>query len=191
MSLQPGLARASPCDTRAAVRFFNAEGPIIAQDHYCIAPLDRLDLDEILTLIQRKKYFVLHAPRQTGKTSTLLAMADRLNSRGEYRCVYANFEAGQAARGDTGRAMRTILGEVGSCALLALRDNFVAKAKSELLEEFGPDGALKEVLVRWSAADPKPLVLLIDEIDSPVGDTLISVLRQLRSGYHLRPGWFP
>ena len=148
-------------------------------------------MDEILMLIRQMKYFMLHAPRQTGKTSTLLALADRLNSGGKCRCVYANFEAGQAAREDTGRAMRTLLGELGSRAGEMLQDQFVARAKSELLEEFGPDGALNEVLVRWSASDPKPLVLLIDEIDSLVGDTLISVLRQLRSGYDRRPARFP
>ena len=36
-----------------------------------------------------------------------------------------------------------------------------------------------------------PIVLMIDEIDSLVGDTLISVLRQLRAGYTDRPEGFP
>ena len=40
-------------------------------------------------------------------------------------------------------------------------------------------------------ADPRPLVLLIDEIDALIGDTLLSVLRQLRAGYDQRPGHFP
>ena len=40
-------------------------------------------------------------------------------------------------------------------------------------------------------ADPRPLVLLIDEIDALVGDTLLSVLRQLRAGYVRRPKSFP
>ena len=41
--------------------------------------LDRIDLDDVLGLVQDKKYFVLHAPRQTGKTSALLALRDLLN----------------------------------------------------------------------------------------------------------------
>ena len=36
-----------------------------------------------------------------------------------------------------------------------------------------------------------PLVLLIDEIDTLIGDTLIAVLRQLRAGYPHRPLRFP
>ena len=39
--------------------------------------------------------------------------------------------------------------------------------------------------------DPRPLVLLIDEIDALVGDTLLAVLRQLRTGYVDRPARFP
>ncbi|MCY4355924.1 MAG: ATP-binding protein, partial [Gammaproteobacteria bacterium] len=54
------------------MRFFNTAGPIVSADHYCIPPLQRLDLDDLLNLIRQKKYFVLHAPRQTGKTSLLL-----------------------------------------------------------------------------------------------------------------------
>jgi len=42
-----------------------------------------------------------------------------------------------------------------------------------------------------STRNPKPLVLLVDEIDSLVGDSLISVLRQIRSGYDRRPFQFP
>ena len=47
------------------------------------------------------------------------------------------------------------------------------------------------MLARWAEADAKPLVLLIDEIDALIGDTLLSVLRQLRAGYDQRPDGFP
>ncbi|MCY4119398.1 MAG: ATP-binding protein, partial [Acidobacteria bacterium] len=56
------------------MRKFNTEGPVVARDHYCIPPLERLNLPSILELIGDKRYFVLHAPRQTGKTSALLAL---------------------------------------------------------------------------------------------------------------------
>lgn len=70
------------CHTQARVRYFNTEGEVVAAKHYCIPPLDRVDLDEILTLIEREKCFILHAPRQTGKTSVLAALADHLNATG-------------------------------------------------------------------------------------------------------------
>ena len=173
------------------MRFFNTEGPVRPDDHYCIPPLERIDLDTVLGLVRDKKYFVLHAPRQTGKTSALLALRDLLNGGGDYRCVYADFEVGQAAREDTARAMRALLGELARQARVTLGDKTPDALRSAALETEGADGALIDVLSRWAEADPRPLVLLIDEIDTLIGDTLVSVLRQLRAGYNQRPAGFP
>ena len=171
------------------MRFFNTAGPIKPTRHYSIPPLERLDLNEVLALIRDEKYFVLHAPRQTGKTSTLLALCDLLNAEGTCRCVYVNVEGGQAMREAVEPAMQVILGEFASRAR-AMGDEFLPKVWSGILAEYGP-GALGEALARWAAADSKPLVLLIDEIDALVGDTLLAVLRQLRAGYDRRPEGFP
>ena len=175
------------------MRSFNTTGPVFPDKHYSIPPLERIDLDRILNLIHQEKYFSLHAPRQTGKTSILLALQNLLNggSKEPYRCVYVNVEAGQTAREDVGRAMRTILGRLGSRASLALGDDFVANNRRQILEQFGPDEVLQEALTQWARANQNPLVLLIDEIDALIGDTLLAVLRQLRSGYDLRPNSFP
>ena len=153
------------------MRFFNTEGPVVPSDHYCIPPLERVDLDEILWLIRSKKYFALHAPRQTGKTSTLKALADTLNASGKYRCVYANVEGGQTAREDVARAMRAVIDQLGKRASEMLGDGFVRSAKSELLAECGPDSVLNKMLTLWTRADARPLVLLIDEIDALQGDS--------------------
>ena len=178
-------------DTLSAMRFFNTEGPVVARKHYCIPLLERVNVAELLALIAQERYFVLHAPRQTGKTSVLLALRDLLEAggAGDYRCVYVNVEAAQAVREDVECAMRVILGEMGDSALFQ-GDGFLDGIWSDILEKFG-DGALGAALTRWCQADPKPLVLLIDEIDTLIGDTLIAVLRQLRAGYVRRPGGFP
>ena len=175
------------------MRHFNTAGPMDAQDHYCIPPLERIDLDFVLSLIHEQKFFILHAPRQTGKTSVLKAIQDHLNSgaAGDYRCLYVNIEGAQTARQDVGRAMQTILGRIATRARIVLKDNFLSDIRPDILREFGPDEALEEALVRWAASDPRPLVLLIDEIDALLGDSLLSILRQLRSGYDLRPESFP
>ena len=174
-------------------RFFNTTGPVVAAKHYCIPPLDRLDLRDVLDLIRTERYFVLHAPRQTGKTSALLALRDLLNGGGEgdYRSVYVNVEAAQAMREDVEAAMRAILGELASWARTTLGDGFLDEAWPGILAKHGPAGALGEALSRWSESDAKPLVLLVDEVDALVGDTLLSVLRQLRAGYVRRPEGFP
>ena len=77
--------------------------------HYCVPPLERTKLGHVAEPVQNEKHFMLHAHCQTGKTSILLVLQDLLNENGDYRCVYVNFEAGQAGREDTGRSMRTIL----------------------------------------------------------------------------------
>ena len=177
------------CHT-SAMRFYNTTGPIEPDRHYCVPPLKRVKLREIHTLVQRRRYFVLHAPRQTGKTSTLLALKQWLNGQGDCECIYANFEVGQAARENTEQAMRAMLGELASRAQ-AESSGFPHAAWPRILSEAGPFGALGEVLTIWSRAAAKPLVLLIDEIDTLIGDTLLSVLRQLRSRYDRRPREFP
>ena len=96
------------------MRFFNTAGPVNCTDHYCLPPLERVDLREILSLVEQKKYFVLHAPRQTGKTSCLLALMAHLNTSGKYRCLYVNVEIGQSAREDVEQAMKAVLNEIAS-----------------------------------------------------------------------------
>ncbi len=82
---------------------------MVPKRHYCIPPFDRVDLGAILEVIGDVRYFVLHAPRQTGKTTTLKTLAERLNSSGEYRCVYANLEVGRTAGENVERAMPALL----------------------------------------------------------------------------------
>ena len=173
------------------MRFFNTAGPIRRDRHYHVPPLERLDADDVRLLIRQWKYFVLHAPRQTGKTSALLELRDQLNAAGEVRCVYVNVEVGQTAREDVAAGMRAILSTLASAARHALDDGWLAATWPGILDRSGPHDALRETLSRWAESNPKPLVLLIDEIDALVGDTLLAVLRQLRAGYPERPRLFP
>ena len=173
------------------MRKFNIAGPVVAADHYHIPPLDRVNLDDVLGLVRDKTYFVLHAPRQTGKTSALLALRDLLNTAGDYRCVYVSVEAVQALRENVAEGMRALLAELALQASVTLGDESLEGIWPGLLERVGPGQALRQALLRWCMAEARPLVLLIDEIDALVGDTLLSVLRQLRTGYPDRPGRFP
>ena len=50
-------------------RYFNIAGPCIPEKHYMLPALDRLP--GIRRLVSREQYFVIHAPRQTGKTTAL------------------------------------------------------------------------------------------------------------------------
>jgi len=172
-------------------RFFNTAGPVKCKNHYCIPPLERLNLSEILSLIDQEKYFVLHAPRQTGKTSCLLALMEYLNRQGRYECLYVNVEIAQSARENVHRGIKGILNEISERARIYLQNDRIQRIWPEILAVSGEEGALNTVLTRWAEESPKPIVLLVDEIDALIGDTLISVLRQLRAGYDKRPLHFP
>ncbi len=173
------------------MKTFNTAGPSIPGDHYMLDPLARIDLAEIEALIDAKRYFVLHAPRQTGKTTALLALMHHLNAQGRYRCAYANIEGAQAARGDETR------GIPAACSAIArsIEDYTGEAALHRWYRETGvhiePQDRLTALLRHWSQMDFKPAVLFLDEVDALVGDTLISLLRQIRAGYAQRPEAFP
>ncbi|PIE62150.1 MAG: hypothetical protein CSA25_06500 [Desulfobacter postgatei] len=54
-------------------------------------------------------------------------------------------------------------------------ENLIKAVWPEILNVTGANSALNNILSRLARNSPKPVVLLIDEIDSLVGDTLISV----------------
>jgi hypothetical protein len=169
-------------------RHFNTTGPVHPNEHYCIDPMTRLDWEDIHHLIGTRKFFVLHAPRQTGKTTTLLAMADVLNQSGEYTALYMGVESAQSARNDVAAGMKAILGSLVYGAEARLQETRLRHWQQELWSSVGEHATFKELLSRWARENSKPIVLLIDEVDALVGDTLISLLRQLRDGYIGRPG---
>ncbi|NJO08068.1 MAG: ATP-binding protein, partial [Chloroflexaceae bacterium] len=173
-------------------RFFNTAGPVNSDKHYCLPALERFDLNEVVSLIQKERYFILHAPRSNGEKQTYLkALATYLNESGYYHCLYVNVEAGQAARGNMDKGIQAILSIVGKSALYDVDDPYPASIWQDTLRDEGALNAFAVVLGEWSRHTPKPIVLFIDEIDALIGDTLISVLRQLRSGYDKRPEGFP
>ncbi|MCW5201424.1 hypothetical protein VU12_00605 [Desulfobulbus sp. US4] len=108
-----------------SIKFFNTAGPVNLEDHYALPPLSRLDADELLLLIQQKKYFVLHAPRQTGKTSLLLALMEHLNSGDEYICLYANIETAQTARNNVDQGLFEVTGAIAESASVYLKDKWL------------------------------------------------------------------
>ncbi len=173
------------------MRTFNTAGPVRPDEHYTVPALARWDMDEIRRLIGEKRYFVLHAPRQTGKTSCLLALMEKLNTEADYTALYVNLEPAQAARGDVEAGIRTIIWEIVESAHLHLGEQRLENWAAEASRKGGSYSALRNLFSRWSRENHRPIVLLLDEVDSLVGDTLISLLRQIRAGYPNRPRAFP
>jgi len=61
-------------------RWFNTAGPCRAATHYMLPPTRRLP--QLVKLIEHENYFGIHAPRQTGKTTAMLALAQQLTASG-------------------------------------------------------------------------------------------------------------
>jgi len=172
-------------------KYFNTAGPVNRPSMYKIDPLKRWDLNQVLDLIAQEKYFILHAPRQTGKTSCLLALQDYLNNEGKYFALYINVEGGYTTRNDIGAATSTVVEVIVN----RLRNFDVSKDILDTLKDISnnesPTARLSTALSYLSNAIPKPVVLFIDEIDNFTGDGLVSVLRQFRSNYDSRPTNYP
>ncbi|MEL6722809.1 MAG: AAA family ATPase [Pseudomonadota bacterium] len=171
--------------------FFNNAGPSVPELNYMIDPLMRIDLPHIERLIAQQRYFVLHAPRQTGKTTCLLALMAHLNAQGHYRALYANIETAQAARNRIKAGIDATVEAIASSAEVYLQDPSLTQWLKAQRRDYAPESLLQTMLQHWSLRSSQPIVLFLDEIDALVGDTLISVLRQIRGGYTQRPAAFP
>ena len=158
-------------------KLFNTSGPIKAELHYRIPSFERLDWEEIQVLIASQKYFLLHAPRQTGKTSALLEMMAELNLGDTYRAVYANIEGAQVARNNVDAGIDTVCHVIAGSAMVYLQESRLEKWYIENGLQIGSGNRLHALLRYWAEISDKPVVLFLDEVDALIGDTLISLLR--------------
>jgi type II secretory pathway predicted ATPase ExeA len=166
-------------------RHFNTTGPCKLDIHYMLPPMARLP--NLEQLIERQNYFVIHAPRQSGKTTAMLALAKQLTASGKYAAVMVSAEVGQPFNHDVGPAELAIL----SAWRLATRVRLPFELQPPTWPIAEAGSRIQTALQEWSMVAPRPLIILIDEIDSLQDEALLSVLRQLRNGFPDRPETFP
>ncbi len=166
-------------------RWFNTAGPCQEDIHYTLSP--SLRLPSLDRLIAQRNYFVIHAPRQIGKTTAMLSLAQQLTASGKYTAVMLSVEVGAPFSHDIAGAEDAILGAWQQAISFRLPPELQPPAwpASE------PGQRISKALSLWAQASPHPLVILIDEIDALQDEALISILRQLRDGYPNRPQGFP
>ena len=135
----------------------------------------------LLDLIRNKQYFVIHAARQSGKTTLLKDLTRQLNQSNEYYTLYCSLETvDQISKVEV--AMPVILSSLQK----ALKHASWNKGHLQLVDFEGsmvPSMVLEESLIELCKELDKPLVVLFDEVDCLEGRTLVSFLRQLRDGY--------
>ena len=171
--------------TKRDLRFFNTTGPCDPDDHYMLPPEDRLVGAQLHRYISDKLYWVLHAPRQTGKTTFLQSWMREINATGQAVSCYVSVERCQGLE-DVARAMPAICSSIRERTKkygLPIPETNTADASS----------MLNDILLNWSIlVAPKPLIVLFDEVDVLQGEAMISFLRQLRDGFSDRGvGKFP
>jgi type II secretory pathway predicted ATPase ExeA len=140
-------------------------------------------LHGVEALIDMAQYFVIHAARQSGKTTYLKDLTGRLHAGGKYNVLYCSLESLQNIT-DPETGIPAIVKKIQNELLFSDIPQGETFAKKACYEDFL--GVLNVELTRFCMRSEKPFVLLFDEADCLSEDTLISFLRQLRDGYNNR-----
>ena len=167
--------------SKIIMRYFNTAGPCNKTEHYMIEASSRLHGVE--QLIDMKQYFVIHAARQSGKTTYLKDLTQRLNEGGKYHALYCTLEGMQNIENQREGIPEIVkkLQNLLRRSTVPQGEKFAATADFENFTD-----VLNYELSLFCMKLDKPLVLLFDEVDCLTEGTLISFLRQLRSGYNDR-----
>lgn len=164
------------------MRHFNTAGPCKPDLHYLLPATDRLP--DVRSIVDGQGYFVLHAPRQTGKTTAMIELARQLTDEGRYVALTVSVETAAAYAGVAGQLDRAVLEQLRQAAAAWLPEDLRPP-------DFAAGTTLADALAAWCRASARPVVLFLDEADALRDDALVSLLRQLRAGYPRRPEAFP
>jgi hypothetical protein len=159
---------------------FNIAGPCDPNKHYMLPSQDRCQ--GLLQLIEQEQYFVIHAARQSGKTTLLLELTRELNETGDYYALYCSLETAQGivdAEEGIPAIVKTLQFEVEMHEQLS--QNHYSFAQGADYSNFTI--ILLKTLSQFCRQLDKPLVIFFDEADCLSNGTLIAFLRQLRNGY--------
>lgn len=168
-------------------RRFNTTGSCNPKQHYMLPAEARLP--GARALAEEGLYFVVHAPRQSGKTTSLKALAEALSQAGNRLAVRVSCECGQVAEDDYGAAEDIVLDSIRDAAEdRGYPEQWLPPA---VWPQAAPGRRVYRGLQAWAQRCPVPVVLLFDEIDALYGSSLMTMLRQLRNGFESRPEDFP
>ena len=163
-------------------RFFNTAGPNREEWHYTLPAVARLP--GIFELVDRNQWFVLHAPRQSGKTTAMRALAAELTASGKYAALWATCEMGEPFGDDPGEVSQIVVNDIARKASIYLPPELQPPPPDTVRDA---SDKLAAYLTLWCKACPRPVALFLDEIDALRNDALIAVLRQLRGLFAERP----
>ena len=172
-------------------RFFNTVGAINPDKHYFLP--HRLNWKQLEDFIEKEYYFVVHAPRQSGKTTAIIEFVKHLNKKGKYKSLYVSFESARSAIDDVNFAVRTIIEQIkNQMTIFFPRERKILSYLEKMIHQKDySENSVYNFLFFWAQNSKKRLVLFFDEFDVLAGNSLIAMLTQFRTGYTNRPEFFP
>ena len=166
-------------------KIFNVNGACVPRLHYMVDLRSRLD--EIRKMVDAGQYFTINKARQFGKTTTLQALANYLKndyivlSLDFQRLSYADFATETAFVSGMAREVHRRIRRMGH-----IPDRIVKKMY-DLSKKDEPNARMAELFEcfdEWCEASDKPIVMLIDEVDTATNNQVfLDFLAQLRAGY--------
>jgi len=159
-------------------KYFNTSGPCQPTEHYMLPAQERCR--GLPGLIERKQYFVIHAARQSGKTTLLLDLVRQLNDSGDYHALYCSLESAYGIA-EAEKGVPAIVRELA--AEIELHEPLGKYQFARDIRTSDFNTMLRMSLSRFCKLADRPLVILFDEVDCLSDGTLVSFLRQLRYGY--------
>ena len=159
-------------------RHFNVAGPCLADEHYMLPAQARCA--DLRDLIDQGLYFVIHAPRQSGKTTLLQDIVRELGGGSEHHAIYCSLESAQ----DIKEVEKGIPAVVRSLTVAIKFHSTLSGIPFDTDANYDDfNTVLRTCLSRFCAALDRPLVIMFDEVDCLSNGTMLSFLRQLREGY--------
>ena len=172
------------CEAQVA-KFFNINGACNPDRHYMVDLTTRLQA--IKGMVDRGEYFVINKARQYGKTTVLQALSRYLEK--EYRVVHLDFQRLGSLSFENESKYVAAFAEELLCAIDEFPEGIQDKLQSfaEGKARINSLQILFKVLSLWCAESEKPVVLIIDEVDTATNNQVfLDFLAQLRAGYLTR-----
>ena len=169
------------------MKSFNTEGVCIPSEHYMVQLDERLRRIKA-EFIDKGKYFTINRARQYGKTTTLNALSNYLKEW--YEVLELDFQ--MLSHSDFVNESAFVSAFAREIVVAIQDSETVADVVKQQVKDFSFDtgthkfALLFQTLSKWCKISERPIVLMIDEVDSATNNhVFLDFLAQLR-GYYLQ-----
>jgi hypothetical protein len=149
---------------KQAIRYFNTSGPNIPEEHYTLKREELIKKG--IDLVKKRRYFTIWAPRQTGKSTYIMMLAEKLKEM-DYKVTQVNLENYTEAP----------LSALFNYLFRKMLEDWDLQLKSNNFGDFQND---------ISKIKDRKCVLIIDEVEGLNPEYMGQFLHTIRNLYHSR-----